>query len=345
LPYHLAQQGHEVTLLLLDYQDSDPIHCHAHGMEWHSISLRRTSCKGNPTAYLNQAQAIIKTQKPDWIVGFSDTWYGILAVYLGRQHGVKTLIDAYDNYESYIPWFKPLHWLWRYALRRATALSTAGPQLAELMGRGRIDGVTSVIPMAADPIFQPLNDITLRKRFGLPEDSPLVGYCGSLYRNRGVEVLFQAMERLLDEIPNSRLVISGRHERGLEIPEAIRQNVVLLGYLPDEDIPLLLNAMDVLLVLNLNSAFGTYSYPVKLYEAMRCNKPVVATDTAATGWILRDHPECLAESGNPDALAKCIRDALTWGNKAYTSNRDWSYSASTLRDVLENSDSKVLSVG
>jgi glycosyltransferase involved in cell wall biosynthesis len=337
LPYHLAQQGCEVTLLLLDYEDSDSIHCHAHGMEWFSVSLRRMGRKSNPATYLRLADMLIKSQSPDWVVGFSDTWYGILAAYLGKRHDVKILIDAYDNYESYIPWFKPLHWLWRYSLRQSTALSAAGPELAELMGQGRAHCFVAVIPMAADPIFQPLSDINLRKRFELSEKAPLVGYCGSLYKNRGVEVLFQAMQYVLDDIPDAKLVISGRHEQGLVIPEFIRNAVIQLGYLPDEQIPFLLNALDVLLVINLNTAFGNYSYPVKLYEAMRCCKPVVASDTAGTRWILRDHPECLVESGNPKHLARCIRDALSLKEKEYISDCDWVDSASILRDLLESS--------
>ena len=337
LPYHLAQQGHKVTLLLLDYRNGDQIHEYAYDMEWFSVSLWPFSHTSNSKSYIKLAEELIKSQKPDWIIGFSDTWYGILAGYLGNRHGVKVLIDAYDNYESYIPWLKPLHWLWRYSLRRATILTAAGPQLAELMSRGRNGELAKVIPMAADPIFHPITDSNLRKQFGLPEGIPLIGYCGSLYRNRGAEILFEAMKILLDDVPGAKLVISGRKEKGLNIPEPIQNAVIQLGYLPDEQIPLLLNAMDVLLVLNLKSAFGNFSYPVKLYEAMSCNKTVVASCTASTNWILRDHPECLVESRNPEHLAGRLRDALSWKTKKYIPDNDWENSASILRHLLEAS--------
>jgi glycosyltransferase involved in cell wall biosynthesis len=339
LPYHLAQQGYDVTILLLGYDNEPPVHCHAHGMDWYVESLYPLIQTGGPLAYVRRAQVLVQTYKPDWIIGLSDTWYGILAAHLGKKYGVKTLVDAYDNYESYIPWVKPLHWAWRSALRNATVLTAAGPQLATLMSQGREGNPAAIIPMAADPLFLPIIDDSLRGQFSLQERVPLIGYCGALYRNRGVEVLFQAMKYLLDDIPDAKLVISGRQEQGLEIPETIQNAVIQLGYLPDDQMSLLLNAVDVLLVLNLNSAFGNYSYPAKLYEAMRCLKPVVASNTEGTSWILRDHPECLVESGNPEHLARCLGDALSCKTKEYTSNGDWTYSASMLEKLLETAQS------
>jgi len=336
LSYYLAQRGHEVTLLLLDYQAGDPIHLYAHGMEWFSVSIYPLKRSSGPLAFLRQAEEIVKTQAPDWIIGCSDTWYGILTTYLGGRYGVKTLIDAYDNYESYIPWLKPLHWLWRRSLRRCSAISAAGPQLAKLMVRTRADNNSTVIPMAADPIFQPLDGSNIRNRFNLPKEVPLIGYCGSLYKNRGVESLFQAMAYLLNRLPEAKLVISGRREQGIKIPEGIRNAVIEIDYLADEDMPLLINAMDVLVVINRRSAFGEYSYPVKLYEAMQCRKPVIASDSAGARWILQDYPECLADSSNPKDLAERIHRALSWKTKEYNQIHDWMFSATVLQDLLES---------
>jgi glycosyltransferase involved in cell wall biosynthesis len=345
LPYHLARQGHDVSLLLLGYSDDPPLHCKAHGMEWYLESLGPLIKNCGPLAYLRRAQMLIQRDKPDWIIGFSDTWYGILAAHLGIKYGINSLIDAYDNYESYLPWAKPLHWVWRSALKKTTAITVAGPQLGGVMGQecGRSPAV--VIPMAADPLFQPIIDGNLQKKFGLPEGVPLVGYCGSLFRSRGVDVLFQAMMCLLNEVPNAKLVISGRHEKGLEIPIALRNSVIQLGYLPDEQMPLLLNALDVLVVVNLDSEFGNYSYPVKLYEAMSCHRPVVVTRTASISWILRDHPECIANKGDSEHLARLISDALTNDVTIYINNFDWSYSAFMFEEILKKSQPTMWSIG
>ncbi len=46
--------------------------------------------------------------------------------------------------------------------------------------------------------------------------------------------------------------------------------------------------LDMVAVMNTPGAFGDYSYPIKLYEAMACGRPVVASRTASTAWVLRN---------------------------------------------------------
>jgi len=244
--------------------------------------------------------------KPDWIIGFSDTYYGILAVHLAGRLGCKSLIDAYDNYESYIPWFRPLQLLWRNALARADLITAAGPQLAELMNRGRKDKPSVVVPMAADPIFKPLDKKICRKNLGLPLDRKLIGYCGSIHPSRDINILFDAFRCLAAKRTDIELVLTGRKAPKIEIPKGINW----LGYLPDEKMPLLLNSMDVLTVLNQDSSFGNFSYPVKLYEAMSCKVPVVATATPATKWIMKKHLDHLVPPGDSISLCKVISGIL-----------------------------------
>ena len=60
---------------------------------------------------------------------------------------------------------------------------------------------------------------------------------------------------------------------------------------------MLLNSMDVFAVVSRISAFGRFSYPVKLYEAMACRIPVAATATEPATWILKDWDAFLGASG------------------------------------------------
>lgn len=336
LPRELARRGHQVTVALLGYRDDPAEHRTAQGIEWHTESLFPVTEKWGPRRYLAAVDQLAARLQPDWIVGFSDTWYGILAERLAERHGCRSLIDAYDNYESYIPAAKPLHWIWRRALRRATALSAAGPQLAALMSTGRTGTPAVVIPMAADPNFVPMIRADCRKRLGLPTDAPLVGYIGSLHRNRGVKTLGLLAERLLSERPDARLVLSGRRAARLALPAALSGRVIELGYLADENVPILLNAMNVALAINKPSAFGDYSYPVKIYEAMRCGIPLVAAGVAGTAWILRDHPECLVSPGNVEEMTTKVANALGAGRIEYSGQTNWVASAARLESLLES---------
>ncbi len=332
LPHLLAQKGHSVTILLCNYKRGRQ--CNQNnfpGMDdihWTSISFPRQG----PLAYPNEAKRIIHATEPDWIIGFSDTYYGILAQHLAQRFGCKSLIDAYDNYESYMPWCQPLHYFWRRALRKADLVTAAGSHLADLMSEKRLNKPAIVVPMAADPIgLKPLNQAACRQKLGLPPDKILIGYCGALYANRGINVLFDAYKILLQEHKNIELLVSGRKESGVTIPDGARW----LGYVPDENMPDLLNSMDVLTVINKSSLFGNYSYPIKLYEAMCCQVPVVASKTLSTQWILDGFPDLLAVPNDSIDLSQKITAALQYKRIDYGHQQGWEESADVLEKALE----------
>ncbi len=325
LPKYLAEQGHEVTILLLDYKGVALETSEQHGMRWLSVPIRR------PFGYLRTLRRELTENRPDWLFGFSDTYFGILAAHYGRRYGVRSCIDAYDNYESYIGWCKPLHWLWRRALRRADLVTAAGPGLLEVMSRGRGDKPGLVLSMAADPGgFTPGERDVSRDQFGLDRDAVLVGYCGSLHRSRGVDVLFAAMDLLRERRPQVGFIHSGRTWSDVPVPPYIHS----LGYIEDAEVPTLLKAMNVLVACNRRSAFGSHSYPVKIYEAMACAIPVVATDTLSTRWILSQHQELLVPADNPQALSEAIERQLDCGRYDYAAVPSWQSLAQQLDAAL-----------
>lgn len=327
LPHYLADRGHDVQILLLDYRNGKPIDERVHGVRWISVPFQIH----RPWAYLAKIRQLISESQPDWLVGLSDTYFGILAQYFGKRHGIYSCIDAYDNYESYIPWLKPLHWLWRSALKKADLVTAAGPGLLGLMSAGRGNKPSVVVPMAADPVgFSPMDREECRKKMGLPVDGKLIGYCGSMHKSRGVEVLFEAFEQLRGKYPDVELVHSGRTWGNVPLPASVHS----LGYVEDGDMPVLLNCMDTLVVTNKVSSFGNHSYPVKLYEAMACKIPVVATRTLATTWILDAAPMQLVKPADSVAMCKALERSLRSRSINYGDSTDWKASASALEQAL-----------
>ena len=326
-PRLLAESGHTVCLFVLSYANDPPLQVERDGITWLSESLRPSG----PTRYLRTAVETVKAFRPDWIVGYSDIYFGIMAGSLSRKFGTGSAIDAYDNYESYMPWLTPLRWLWRRAVRQADVVTAAGPQLASLLERDRPGRPVHVVPMAADPSFHAsLDRHACRERLGLPLNVPMVGYCGAVHRNRGIAVLFDAFEEIRHENREVRLVVSGRKERGVRLPPFVKW----MGYLPDDHMPYLLNAMNVLVVINRLSAFGKFSYPAKLYEAMACGLPVVATATAPAAWILGSDQRSLARPGDPHDLARKISALLPQGRMDYSKASDWTASARLFESAL-----------
>lgn len=326
IPRLLAERGHETHLLLLSYGHGPAESRSSDGVNFHTIS----ALPWGPWPYMARADALCRDLAPDWVIGFSDTWYGILATRLAKKRGCRALIDAYDNYESYIPWARPLHGLWRRALARADAVTAAGPQLAGYMRETSGRTSVEVVPMAADPIFVPQPKEVCRRELGLPQDGKLVGYSGSLHPNRGIDLLFRIAARLREIDPGIELVLSGRLFKGVELPPGTHW----LGYRPPEQVPLILNSLDLIFVINRPGAFGDYSYPAKLYEAMACGVPVVAADVAGTSWVLREHPEMLARSGDIEDFVTKAMLLLKRGAVSYADKAGWEASADAFERAL-----------
>jgi glycosyltransferase involved in cell wall biosynthesis len=262
--------------------------------------------------------------QPDWIVGLSDTWYGWLSHHIARHTGARLAVDAYDNYESYMPWNLPLHYFWRRAIAAADVVTAAGPQLAALLDRHRSKRTPSVIiPMAADPTFVPFERNAARTRMELPLEAPLVGYFGSWAGNRSTDILLEAFRIVREQKPAARFVLSGRPPK-----HALSESGVLaLGYIEDELLPIALSALDVACVITANTSFGRYSYPAKLCEAMACNVPVVATATEPVRWMLHDDSRFLVSIGDARKIAVRILDLLDHGRIAYRAQQTWADSA------------------
>lgn len=303
LPTQLARMGHDVQVSLCSHQGLQSSAFQRDGVKWTSHDFRTLG----PVRAVGKLRSEAEGFCPDWVVGCSDTWPALIAQHLARRTGARLAVDAYDNYEAYMPFNFPLHSLWRRAIAAADVAMAAGPQLAVRLDEYRSERrATAIVPMAADPAFIPHDQLAARAALNLPLDAPLVGYLGGWARNRGTAILIEAFRLLLTRIPDARLVLTGRPPR-----QALAEPGVLpLGYIDDAQLPIAISALSVACVVTANSSFGRYSYPAKLCEAMACNAPLVATATQPVRWMLRDDERFLSPVGDAPALADRIVDLL-----------------------------------
>ena len=303
LPRELSKLGHDVSIAVLSHTRGENQSGKSGELNWYSFSL-----SPNPVATYLQLKSLTKTLEPDWIVGFSDTYYGILSVHLAKSLGTKSMVDAYDNYAAYIPWAKPLHYLWYRAIADADIVTVAGPSIAKLITQKTNREDVKILPMAPDEIgFYYKDKFHARQSFRLPNDKIMFGYCGAISHTRGIDVLFDAYKIAKSHNPNIGLVLSGRTDGDIQIP----RDAYYLGFVPNERLPYLINALDAMVVPNKNSEFGKYSYPIKLYEAMASGIGIIASETPATKWILERYPNCLVEAENAPKLAEKMLEYTT----------------------------------
>lgn len=329
LPAELAKRGHDVRVLLCSHQGLADEHRVFNGVEWIGRDLRTLG----PRKLLHILKHDVRVFSPDWVVGCSDAWYGPLARHLARRTGARIALDAYDNYESYMPWNFPLHHFWRRSIAAADVVTVAGPQLATLLDRHRPGRRSAtIVPMAADPAFTSTLNADARTRLQLPPTAPLIGYFGSWARNRSTDILLDAFRLVRAQQPSARFVLTGRPPtHALSEP-----GVLSLGYIADELLPVALSALDVACVITADTAFGRYSYPAKLCEAMACGVPVVATATAPVQWMLGDDARFIVPIGDARKIAARILSLLGTGRVSFPELPTWETSARHFEQALLN---------
>ncbi len=240
------------------------------------------------------------------------------------------LIDAYDNYESYMPWCLPLHWLWRWALSQSTAITAAGPGLLSLLARFYKGRNKRVIEMCADPQFTRESKIEARDSLNLPLDRYLIAYTGSLSVGRGVKELIAVIDRLREARPEILWTFTGATNRNVSLPE----NCLHLGYVEDAQVVDVLRSADLVVSINKPGSFGDYGYPVKIYEALAVGVPVLAFCTESTNFVMRRHLTGLTKFGDIDAMVKNISSTLEEPYEVITDVSGWAAQVESLRQGL-----------
>jgi glycosyltransferase involved in cell wall biosynthesis len=170
----------------------------------------------------------------------------------------------------------------------------------------------SVIPNGVDVRrFAPIPQEEARSRLGLDSEGPMILYVGAIARTKGIEYLLRAISLLDSDLDSVRLVLVGDGEyehaaRALADELSIAPSVEFAGKKPHGEMPLWMNACDLLTLPSLGEGFG-----LVLIEAMACGKPVVATACGGPEDIVTPQTGMLIPPGDEHALASAMQDTLS----------------------------------
>jgi glycosyltransferase involved in cell wall biosynthesis len=132
---------------------------------------------------------------------------------------------------------------------------------------------TSVIPNGVDTrIFHPNVPRSNRKNVRRYDDERLCIYCGRLDGWAGMNIVFKLADVARSEKMNVKFVLAGSGAERIVSGE----NVALLGEVSYEEIPSILKSADVILIPFPNNEVSHAASPLKLFEGMSMQKPVIA---------------------------------------------------------------------
>lgn len=246
-----------------------------------------------------------------------------LAVGLGRLVGARVVYEAHEL-ESRNPsrargrlWQPLLRRLDRTLLRRADVVVSLTETFArEIREHGwRPAGPIAVLPDAYDEaLYRPLPREASREALGIAAEEEVVVYSGLTFSYRGLELLLDAIARLAPERPRLHAYLVGGRPREVASLAAhaerlgIAGRVHFPGTLERTRTPEYLAAADVLVIPGTVS--GASASPLKLFEYMAMERPIVTVDIPALREIVDERCAYFFPEGNTEALAQALAQAL-----------------------------------
>jgi 1,2-diacylglycerol 3-alpha-glucosyltransferase len=227
-----------------------------------------------------------------------------------RRPLVFTYHTRYEKYAHYIPLPRALvegaavRLSTRFADKADAVIAPSTLVRDELGARG-VRTPIAVVPTGVDLVrFRPGDPAAARDELGLDRRDPVILYVGRLDREKSVDRILLAFERIASILPPARLVLVGQGTQAEALRRLARQlaggdRIHFVGVRPHDALAPYYQAADVFLF-----ASETETQGLVLAEAAACALPAVAVSAPGCTEVVRDGKTGVLTKGAPAALAE-----------------------------------------
>jgi PEP-CTERM/exosortase A-associated glycosyltransferase len=341
---------------------------------WHFF---RTPAPRNVTARLPVAREIqlmarigrrigevARKVRPDLIHAHSPVLNAIPALRAGRRLGIPVVYEVRAFWEDaavdhgtsreWGPRYRLTRGLETFALQRAAHVTTICEGLRQdIVARGIPAHRVTVIPNAVDIgsfKFGVEPDLELKRALGL-DGATVLGFIGSYYAYEGLDLLLQALPRVLSGRPDVRVLLVGGGPQEHALKEmahrlGVADKVVFAGRVPHREVQRYYGVIDVLTYPRHSMRLTELVTPLKPLEAMAQGQILVASDVGGHRELISDgETGILFKAGCAESLAEAVLRLLehpsAWprlraqARRFVETERNWAVSVARYREVFE----------
>lgn len=196
-------------------------------------------------------------------------------------------------------------WIQRQSFRQMDAIVAVSEKLAGELGENRsIRDKIHTVPNAWSPTARPMTRESAQLALGLSPDDFNVVWVGRISREKGPDVMIDALAQLRDLPVRLTVIGEGRERQFLEKYAAtidVDSRIDWKGVIPDASG--MLPGFDLLVISS-----RTEGTPIVLLEAMSAGLPIVTTAVGGIPAVVSEDEAMLVAAENPESLALAIRN-------------------------------------
>jgi glycosyltransferase involved in cell wall biosynthesis len=302
--------------------------------------------------YNKEIKRQIEAFKPDVIIGHS-ILTNYLSMRLSKRRSIPFLFHLTDAQHTIIP-SRPLQPIGKIIesinFKNADRVVVINERLKDYaISMGASSSKTHVVRAGIDieRYNCNLDGGRIRERFGINKDDSVLFFMGLLYKFSGLKEVALELAKIKDKIPNIKLLIVGDGDAFEDLKKIqkdydLENQIILTGRQPYKDVPEFIAASDICLLPAYNNKTMRHIVPIKMYEYMAMEKPVISTKLPGVmkefgkdhGVIYVDRPE--------DALMRAIElissgdiQELGANAKKFVENNSWNSVTNQFEQIME----------
>lgn len=314
----MVRRGHAVTVITASERRKPYL-------DWDD-GLRLVRVRGLPNPFwregpipfisLQHLRQVVDEFKPDVIHTHEGAILGNQLLRLKKEIELPLVSSCYyiPRYIThYLTWGVRLlnQVLWRYAtwhFNQFDHVIFSTPTQASYYYQNGLRVPTTIISNGLDTTRYRPSDGRVEEvevRYNLP-CRPRILFVGRLMKDKKIDVLIEAMPRICAS-GEAHLLLVGRGDEQQQLEQLARQlkvrdQVHLLGFVPEEDLPDIYRASDIFAIASVSEVQS-----IPTLQAAACGLPVVAADAAALPELVQDGVNgFLVSPDDPEAISRAI---------------------------------------
>lgn len=288
---------------------------------------------------------ILRSFRPDVIDLWEEPWGLVSAQTCWLRNRLlptaRIISETEQNVNKRLPF--PFETFRNYTLKNADFVIGRNQEAVDITRLKGYRGPAAVAPNGVDiELFNPRDREAVRRELGFT--GFVCGYVGRLVEQKGLTEIIEALEHCPPDV-HVVFVGSGPFQQELErrVREAKRESQVrFLENRDREQLPVVMSALDVLLLPSRTTPRWKEQFGRVIIEAHACKTPVIGSDSGAIPAVIGEGGIVIPEQ-NPSALAEAIcklREDQTLrermgiaGRRQTEEHYSWQQVAALMRDI------------